>query len=285
MKKIVFIVIIMSLIFSGCNFVTEKFKNNKRETESSTNNNDKDDNNSGNADITETGNSIEETREIIRNKGTDIFDDYYTKLPISMVNESGVDIYELYASPASANDWGYDILGDDILYDEYVYNDQFSISPSTLEWDFQIVDSEDNVIYFYDVDFSDYSVNGVQLTLTYDGYDAYIDISNLTSIESNIEYDIPIGIINNTGFEIYYLYSSPASDEYWGDDILNSTISYGDYDILYFPISQDTLDWDIRVEDIDGNYLEYYVDFSDYTINGGILTLNADETATITDIN
>lgn len=64
----------------------------------------------------------------------------------TLVNKTGVEIYALYVTPHSANDWGDDVLGVDTL----AANDEVDITFSPKErakwWDIRVEDSEGNFI-------------------------------------------------------------------------------------------------------------------------------------------
>jgi len=60
----------------------------------------------------------------------------------TLVNRTGVEIYELYVSPASADDWQEDVLTVDTLPDGEAVNIHFSRDESADFWDIRVVDSE-----------------------------------------------------------------------------------------------------------------------------------------------
>jgi len=82
----------------------------------------------------------------------------------------------------------------------------------------------------------------------------------------------PITIVNNTGYEIFYLYISPVTSDSWGPDRLASNQTIPDKQSvtvnLPFPISQGNR-YDIMVEDLDEDtYTKYNVTV---TANGRIV--------------
>jgi Predicted amidophosphoribosyltransferases len=87
---------------------------------------------------------------------------------LTVVNNTGIDIYHLYASEADNDDWEEDILGDDILYTDESFDIIFTIGADDLEWDFAIKDVYDNQIDFYDMSFENCSVDGATLVLEYE---------------------------------------------------------------------------------------------------------------------
>ncbi len=66
-------------------------------------------------------------------------------------------------------------------------------------------------------------------------------------------------LINSTGVEIYALYVSPHSANQWGEDILGADTLFNGEDLLiYFPLKTKTKFWDLRVEDEDGDFIEWH---------------------------
>jgi len=90
-------------------------------------------------------------------------------VPITFVNNIGVDIYSLYASAADTNNWEEDILELDILEYLSAFQVDFTYETSQTKWDFAIKDSEGNMIEFYDMDFNDYDSSGATIILNGDG--------------------------------------------------------------------------------------------------------------------
>jgi hypothetical protein len=64
-------------------------------------------------------------------------------------NATGVDIYELYVSPASTDDWQEDVLGVDVLEDGDSVEISFDRDEDAAYWDLMVVDSEGDNIQWY----------------------------------------------------------------------------------------------------------------------------------------
>ena len=65
-------------------------------------------------------------------------------------------------------------------------------------------------------------------------------------------------LINSTGVEINALYVTPHNSKEWGEDILGAdTLDSGDDLLIQFPNKTKSKIWDLRVEDGDGNYIEW----------------------------
>jgi hypothetical protein len=66
------------------------------------------------------------------------------KQDFKMVNKTGYELKALYVSPAKSDDWGDDILGQDVLSDGQVVNVHFSPKVHTCKWDLKVTYSDDN---------------------------------------------------------------------------------------------------------------------------------------------
>ena len=65
-------------------------------------------------------------------------------------------------------------------------------------------------------------------------------------------------LVNKTGVEINALYVTPHNAKDWGDDILGvDTLLDGDTLDIHFSRKERAKLWDLRVEDEDGNYIEW----------------------------
>lgn len=65
-------------------------------------------------------------------------------------------------------------------------------------------------------------------------------------------------LINKTGVEIYALYVTPHNSDDWGDDILGAdTLAANDRIEIKFSRKEKAKYWDLRVEDADGEYIEW----------------------------
>lgn len=65
-------------------------------------------------------------------------------------------------------------------------------------------------------------------------------------------------LINKTGVEIYALYVTPHSSDDWGEDILGVDTLLNNEDAeITFSRKEKAKYWDLRVEDEDGNFIEW----------------------------
>ena len=118
----------------------------------------------------DTENTFEQTNE-------SMMDDNVLTIPITVVNNTGVDIYGLYASTIDIDDWEEDILGTEILEAGGIFDIDFSFGSTQTKWDFAMTDIDDNIIEFYNIDLVKYSSKGAILTLTYDDENGYAELS------------------------------------------------------------------------------------------------------------
>lgn len=106
---------------------------------------------------------------IVLDEQIDNVDSETITLPITVVNNTGIDIYGFYASLADVDNWEEDILDDQILYAGESFLINFSFSLDQLVWDFAIEDVYSETLEFYGMDFSECSMDGAVLTLYDDG--------------------------------------------------------------------------------------------------------------------
>ena len=65
-------------------------------------------------------------------------------------------------------------------------------------------------------------------------------------------------LVNKTGVEIYALYVTPNSAKDWGEDVLGvDTLPADEYTTIHFAPGQKATYWDLRIEDEEGNYIEW----------------------------
>jgi hypothetical protein len=94
------------------------------------------------------------------------------KQDFTIVNKTGVIINEFYISPNDVDEWGEDILGQDILEPDQECEIQFHPKEDACIWDLRITDSEGNAIEWENIDLC----KAVKITLHWDGTKAWADI-------------------------------------------------------------------------------------------------------------
>jgi hypothetical protein len=66
------------------------------------------------------------------------------KQDFKLLNKTGYELKALYVSPSKSDDWGDDILGQDVLSDGQVVNVHFSPKTRTCKWDLKVTYSDDD---------------------------------------------------------------------------------------------------------------------------------------------
>ncbi len=85
-----------------------------------------------------------------------------------------------------------------------------------------------------------------------------IGIMGFAALSINAQGAQDFTLVNKTGVEIYALYVTPHNAEEWGDDILGAdTLAVGDTLEITFSRKERAKLWDLRVEDEDGNFIEW----------------------------
>ncbi|MBX3291346.1 MAG: argininosuccinate lyase [Acidobacteria bacterium] len=65
-------------------------------------------------------------------------------------------------------------------------------------------------------------------------------------------------LVNRTGVEIYALYVTPHNAKDWGEDILGADTLLNNEELeISFSRKERAKYWDLRIEDEDGNYIEW----------------------------
>ncbi len=175
---------------------------------------------------------------------------------IVVINKTGYDLYYLQVSPSDSDEWGEDVLGDDVLLDGG--NIKLDIDGyDVCDLDIRAVDEEDDAYIIWSFD----SCSGSKVVFTID--DLYVDDS-----ESGVQ---DFTIQNDTGFDIYYIYVSPDYADDWEEDVLGEgeILAAGDSYFISFTGYGDHCSFDIRMVDEDGDtYTKWGVDLcSTYTLS------------------
>lgn len=83
-------------------------------------------------------------------------------------------------------------------------------------------------------------------------------ILGTAAIAANAQADQDFTLVNKTGVEIYALYVTPHNAKQWGDDILGvDTLAVNDTLDITFSRKEKAKLWDLRIEDADGNFIEW----------------------------
>ncbi len=94
------------------------------------------------------------------------------KQDFTLVNQTGVEIHELYVSPHSSDDWEEDILGQDTLAHGDSVTIHFARSEKAKMWDLKVVDGKGNSIEWENLNLLEIS----KVTLHYKNGKAWADL-------------------------------------------------------------------------------------------------------------
>jgi hypothetical protein len=83
-------------------------------------------------------------------------------------------------------------------------------------------------------------------------------LPSATAVEVSAQATKDFTVINKTGFEIHALYMTPHNSKEWGADILGvDTLAQTDSVAIVFSRKEKSKLWDLRVEDADGEFIEW----------------------------
>lgn len=213
-------------------------------------------------------------------------------MPITFVNNTDIDIYNLYASTTDTDDWEEDLLGDTIMEPGDYAEINFYYDTDNLIWDFAIVDNKENKLEFYNLDLGNYNEQtGITIYLEDDGTadisvgsEEYQDALEEQSVNNSTDtgivlHEYPLTFANETGADIYNLYQkSPVSGD-WSDSFLddNTVLEAGDDITFDWFFESDNMNIIIVIEDSYGNTLEYDdIDLEGIGPEGAIIGLYED---------
>jgi hypothetical protein len=94
------------------------------------------------------------------------------KQDFTLVNQTGVEIHELYVSPHKSDDWEEDVLGQDTLPNGESVTIHFSVKEKAKLWDLKVVDKEGNSIEWESLNLLEIS----KVTLHYKNGKAWADV-------------------------------------------------------------------------------------------------------------
>ncbi len=155
-------------------------------------------------------------------------------------NQTGVDIYFLYASPVESDSWEEDILGDDVLLDGDSTSISFSGYPGVRYWDLMIEDIYGNEVYWESLDL--FTIEIMTLEMNAQG--------EIVAFFNNEQYVQDFILENQTGVDIFFVYASPVESDSWEEDILGEDVLFdGDWTSISFSGYPGVQYWDIMVVD------------------------------------
>jgi hypothetical protein len=66
------------------------------------------------------------------------------KQDFRLINKTGYELKALYVSPSKSDNWGEDILGQDVLVDGQAVNVHFNPTAQTCKWDLKVTYTDDD---------------------------------------------------------------------------------------------------------------------------------------------
>lgn len=186
---------------------------------------------------------------------------------VTFTNDTGYDIHYLFFSPADSETWGADILGSDRVFPAgdtisfYIhYPDQSN------DFDLLAVDEEGDA-YRRGATITDGTEATIAITM--DDYRGAYLMPQLVEIE----------LVNDTGYDIHYLFVSPSDSRMWGVDLLGDQAVFVDGGRFASMVQLATSPLSVDVQGVDEERDVYqfsvYMDQHDDTVT---------RTVTLTDI-
>ena len=172
---------------------------------------------------------------------------------VTIVNNTGYDIWYLFLSPGDSEYWGADILGTTRTLDDgeklgfYIHYPDYSNA-----FDFMAIDEDGDAYFIWDYVISDDRAATVEITLA--DYDGGYDMPDLAELE----------LTNDTGYDMWYVFLSPGDSSMWGVDMLDDeTILFdGESLSLFVPVSREVVRYDFQGVDEDEDVYEFWVELS-----------------------
>jgi hypothetical protein len=174
-----------------------------------------------------------------------------SQLPsIRITNNTGYTVYYVYVSPADSEQWGEDLLGDDVLMNGDYVNITLSQPLSEVNvYDIKLKDKEGDTYTKWDVSIS----AGSQIEFTIGDF----DVGDIITNPDQTNHDMPSRLVaNNTGYTIYFIYISQTTSGQWGPDRLAraQVLRSGNSFQYYLPYPLDAVNrYDFKLEDEDGD--------------------------------
>lgn len=165
---------------------------------------------------------------------------------VRIVNDTGgYDIWYIFISPASSDNWG-----DDWLDSDEVLPSGSSVSFDVPDgvYDIRLIDEDEDEYIRWDVSVAGQYTWNVTLS----------DLGEYDMGSSETVYgDAPVTIYNDTGgYDIYFIYANPSSYSGWGEDRLGSEILYSGDEFTFWVEGGDY--YDIMCEDEDSDTYTFW---------------------------
>jgi hypothetical protein len=170
---------------------------------------------------------------------------------ITFENRTGDDIRYVFLSPSDSQHWGTDILGSTrVLHDDEDLGFFVHYPERCNEFDIYAISGSDEAYLVYGHEICDGEVSTVRLTG-----------KNLNEEAPNFDF-VQVDLINETDYEIWYLFFSPGDSDMWGVDQLDkdTILHSGENLSLLIPAEENPVRFDVRAVDQDGDSYTFYVE-------------------------
>jgi len=169
---------------------------------------------------------------------------------VTFNNNTSKSITSIFFAPSDSGEWGPELLGAETTLDAKTSRSFFIHYPdATGAFDIMAIDE-----------------NGKTLTLMgfgmQDGTEAFVNLTSKNMKEDMPELEfITLNVRNDTGYDLHYLFLSPADSAAWGADVLDeeTILSKGETLRLLVPASGSPVDYNLMTADEDGDLYQLTV--------------------------
>lgn len=161
---------------------------------------------------------------------------------VTVENRTGGTVEYLFLSPGDSDYWSTDILGSTrVLSDDDDLGFYIHYPNECDDFDFMAIDKDGNAFILWDYQICD-------------GAEAVIPLYSDAMQESAPDMDLgEITIVNETGYDIHYLFFSPSDSQMWGVDQLDkdTILTTGQSVSLLLPLQEYDVSYDVQAVDED----------------------------------
>ena len=170
---------------------------------------------------------------------------------ITFENRTGDDIRYVFLSPADSEYWGTDILGSTrVLPNKSSVGFYIHYPEACNDFDIYAVGAADEA----------YLVYGYEIC---DGEEATVELTsrNLDADAPSFEFTT-VTIQNDTDYELWYLFFSPADSQMWGVDQLDkqTILDSGESVSVLLPVGDEVVRYDVQAVDEDEDTYTFFVE-------------------------
>ena len=173
---------------------------------------------------------------------------------LTIANDTGFDILYLFVSPGDSDLWGADILGTTRTLDDGEELTFFVHYPDrSNDFDVLAIDVDGDAYLIEDYTVTDGTP--ASLGIGFDTYQGSYDLDQFGQVD----------LINDTGYDMWYIFFSPGDSQMWGIDMLGGTaiLETGETLSLFVQVSSDADQYDFLGVDEDEDLYSFSVELSD----------------------